>query len=122
MVYIKPRETEAKNSIHPKNIIRADTYLLRDDARHIMVAMEAWLTPSSCVTPAGTSNELDVQNEWEENIHAHSTVSRYCILLQQLCYTDYTAPTVFLSFYLQVVAPVGAKPFKVQSAHHWSLS
>ena len=23
--------------------------------------------PSSCVTPAGTSNELDVQNEWEEN-------------------------------------------------------
>ena len=22
---------------------------------------------SSCVTPAGTSNELDVQNEWEEN-------------------------------------------------------
>ena len=23
--------------------------------------------PSSCVTPAGTSTELDVQNEWEEN-------------------------------------------------------
>ena len=23
--------------------------------------------PSSCVTPAGMSNELDVQNEWEEN-------------------------------------------------------
>ena len=22
---------------------------------------------SSCVTPAGTSNELDVQNGWEEN-------------------------------------------------------
>ena len=22
-----------------------------------------------CVTPAGTSNELDVQNEWEENTH-----------------------------------------------------
>ena len=22
---------------------------------------------SSCVTPAGTSDELDVQNEWEEN-------------------------------------------------------
>ena len=21
----------------------------------------------SCVTPAGTSNKLDVQNEWEEN-------------------------------------------------------
>ena len=25
--------------------------------------------PSSCVTPAGTPNELDVQNEWEENTH-----------------------------------------------------
>ena len=25
--------------------------------------------PSSCVTPAGTSNELDVQNEWGENTH-----------------------------------------------------
>ena len=23
------------------------------------------------MTPAGTSNELDVQNEWEENTHAH---------------------------------------------------
>ena len=22
-----------------------------------------------CVTPAGTSNEFDVQNEWEENTH-----------------------------------------------------
>ena len=28
--------------------------------------------PSSCVTPAGTSNELDVQNEWEENTHTQS--------------------------------------------------
>ena len=28
--------------------------------------------PSSCVTPAGTSNELDVQNEWEENRHTHT--------------------------------------------------
>ena len=27
--------------------------------------------PSSCVTPAGTSNELDVQNVWEGNIHTH---------------------------------------------------
>ena len=29
--------------------------------------------PSSCVTPAGTSNELDVQNEWEENTHNTDT-------------------------------------------------
>ena len=27
---------------------------------------------SSCVTPAGTSNELDVQNGWEENTHTRS--------------------------------------------------
>ena len=28
--------------------------------------------PYSCVTPAGTSNGLDVQNEWEENTqHTH---------------------------------------------------
>ena len=25
------------------------------------------------MTPAGTSNELDVQNEWEENTHTHCT-------------------------------------------------
>ena len=30
--------------------------------------------PSSCVTPASTSNELDVQNEWEENTHTHCAV------------------------------------------------
>ena len=28
--------------------------------------------PSSCVTPTGTSNELDAQNEWEENTHTHN--------------------------------------------------
>ena len=29
--------------------------------------------PSSCVTPAGTSNELDdVQNKGEENTHTHT--------------------------------------------------
>ena len=26
----------------------------------------------SCVTPAGTSNELDVQNEWEKNTHTQT--------------------------------------------------
>ena len=30
----------------------------------------------SCVTPAGTSNELDVQNEWEENTHKHCIAER----------------------------------------------
>ena len=31
--------------------------------------------PSSCVTLAGTSNELDVQNEWEENTRIHTLYS-----------------------------------------------
>ena len=35
-------------------------------------------SPSSCVTPAGTSNELDVQNEWEENTHTHTHTKRKC--------------------------------------------
>ena len=38
--------------------------------------------PSSCVTPTGTSNELDVQNEWEENTHTHTlafSVVRTCV-------------------------------------------
>ena len=28
--------------------------------------------PPVCVTPAGTSNELDVQHKWEENTHTHT--------------------------------------------------
>ena len=41
--------------------------------------------PSSCVTPAGTS--IEVQNEWEENTHTHThahTVADYLILLPVL--------------------------------------
>ena len=34
--------------------------------------------PSSCVTLAGTSNELDVQNEWEENTQHTNTCSYIC--------------------------------------------
>ena len=33
--------------------------------------------PSSCVTPAGTSNELDVQNGWEENTHTQFSLLVY---------------------------------------------
>ena len=29
------------------------------------------------MTPAGTSNELDVQNGWEENTHTHIAVQQY---------------------------------------------
>ena len=31
--------------------------------------------PPDSVTPAGTSNELDVQNGWEENTHTHSLLT-----------------------------------------------
>ena len=30
------------------------------------------------MTPAGTSNELDVQNGWEENTHTHTTPGAVC--------------------------------------------
>ena len=33
------------------------------------------------MTPAGTSNELDVQNEWEENTHTHYTAIKSTIPL-----------------------------------------
>ena len=41
--------------------------------------------PSSCVTLAGTSNEPDVQNEWEENTHTHThyTVTLYSYMLEE---------------------------------------
>ena len=41
--------------------------------------------PSSCVTPAGTSNELDVQNEWEENTHKHTLVLHRAYKVWWLC-------------------------------------
>ena len=37
--------------------------------------MENPVLPSSCVTPAGTS--IEVQNEWEENTHTHTHVMVY---------------------------------------------
>ena len=30
------------------------------------------------MTPAGTSNELDVQNQWEENTHTHTHATVRC--------------------------------------------
>ena len=33
------------------------------------------------MTPAGTSNELDVQNEWEENTHTHTLVGHFFFFL-----------------------------------------
>ena len=36
------------------------------------------------MTPAGTSNELDVQNEWEENTHTHTLISPQVLVLDSL--------------------------------------
>ena len=54
--------------------------LSREKLRHAPQKEVGWeinpVWPSSCVTPAGTSNELDVQNEWEENTHKHGDLPR----------------------------------------------
>ena len=41
--------------------------------------------PSSCVTPAGTSNELDVHNEWEENTHIYTCCCLHIKSRSDLC-------------------------------------
>ena len=41
---------------------------------------------SSCVTPAGRSNELDVQNEWEENTHTHTSALEKTSVLSRTKY------------------------------------
>ena len=40
-----------------------------------------------CVTPAGTSNELDVQNEWEKKTHTHTVP--LLLLLPSFCMIYY---------------------------------
>ena len=34
------------------------------------------------MTPSGTSNELDVQNEWEENTHAQNVLEPVALVAQ----------------------------------------
>ena len=53
--------------------------------------MENPVLPSSCVTPAGTS--IEVQNEWEENTHTHTTdciriIILYTAVMNSLYSTD----------------------------------
>ena len=52
------------------------------------IAERRWMRhpvwPSSCMTPAGTSNELDVQNEWEENTHTYAQAAVFIIRLYGL--------------------------------------
>ena len=49
----------------------------RKELRHAPQKEGGWeiLWPSFCVTPVGTSNELDVQNKWEENTGIHTYVT-----------------------------------------------
>ena len=64
-----------------RNVVPCSAVLVEEDIRFTQLLQSSQLlggcmlfcshsnAPSSCVTPAGTSNELDVQNEWEENTH-----------------------------------------------------
>ena len=65
---------------------------------------EEWLNPSreknegthrrktvdekSCMTPAGTSNELDVQNEWEENTHTRCSSTHTTTFVCSVLYVN----------------------------------
>ena len=40
------------------------------------------MAEKSCVIPAGTSNELDVQNEWKEITHTHTHTKTYPLATQ----------------------------------------
>ena len=53
------------------------------------------------MTPAGTSNELDVQNEWEENTHTHITSVNVFNVLNVAVFSAYLSEeTVFyFTFY-----------------------
>ena len=97
------------------------------------------------VTPAGTSNELDVQNEWEE-IHTHTTYSPkqselifvaieyvlFCLLVNMEqknddgCVVLCTKKEVFLSFSVLLVVeqPEQGKrtETKIVEAHRASLA
>ena len=57
------------------------------------------------MTPAGTSNELDVQNGWEENTHTHIMIRIYRCTLNliggSIGRTSFSNPTLYiLSFTL----------------------
>ena len=64
---------------------------IRCATKRIKARPAAYVSGSYCVTPAGTSNELDVQNGWEENTHTHCynmhTESVLCIHAYILLYT-----------------------------------
>ena len=49
------------------------------------------------MTPAGTSNELDVQNEWEENTHTHIPGSQKVYMR-----SDFSLDTACMIGYYQI--------------------
>ena len=60
-------------------------------------SMRSSVRPSSCVTPAGTSNELDVQNEWEENIH-----TQYPRLLSMTLVLKYSSKSMRMFYHCRL--------------------
>ena len=67
--------------------------------------------PSSCVTPAGTSNELDIQNKWEENTHntASSLDHKQCCNIvigkEKIHFTFYNKSTRAFYYVYKIVFP-----------------
>ena len=72
------------------------------------------------MTPAGTSNELNVQNEWEEKTHTHITNLEMFVLVYNaqngpeilLCTVADSARGLLNREELQVICLVGEKPDK----------
>ena len=52
----------------------------------------------SCVTPAGTSNELDVQNKWEENTCVPTATRNNCYLTT-VCVLFLVSASFFFCFF-----------------------
>ena len=58
--------------------------------------MENPVLPSSCVTPAGTS--IEVQNEWEENTHTTHYLLELCVeLARKLLAPTFYRSSIFLA-------------------------
>ena len=66
------------------------------------------------MTPAGTSNELDVQNGWEENTHTHTMKWRYLGRLQLLSRAVAGVAEMAVSPQGEMTNPQGMKVFAVE--------
>ena len=68
--------------------------------------------PSSCATPAGTSNELDVQNEWEENAVFFYLNTPFFYIIAK----DYRRTTVCV---LLTLTDRASAMLRLRSTHGW---